>query len=150
MKLALIGLMLLLGACASAMKDTAGAAADETIGVWLGLDDSGATWWRLELGAGGRGKAAIARGNAAATYRVTAWSIEEGGKARVHLARSGSATAADKFPASVKLAGASDDNRMRLAEGTSEVVFWREDRLIRQRNLLRQRMEQSAAASAGQ
>jgi hypothetical protein len=49
-------------------------------------------------------------------------------------------TAADKFPASINLAGATDDHRMRLAEGKSEVVFWREELLIRQRNLLRERM----------
>ena len=144
MRTGLLAMALLLGGCQSAMmKDTAGAAADETLGVWIGLDDAGATWWRLELDGGGRGRAAIARGNAVAIYRITAWSMDENGKARVHLARSGSATAADKFPASVKLSGAADASRMRLAEGKAEVVFWREDRLIRQRNLLRQRMEGS-------
>jgi len=151
MRLGILVLVLLLGGCqSSAMKDTAGAAADETLGVWIGLDDSGAMWWRLELGSGGRGKAAIARGSAVATYRITAWTVDDNGKTSVHLVRSGSATAADKFPASVKLSGASDDSRMRLAEGNAEVVFWREDRLIRQRNRLRQRMEGSAATGSGQ
>ena len=51
------------------------------------------------------------------------------------------ARAVDKFPASIQLVGAADDARMRLAQGKSEVVFWREERLIRQRNLLRSRMK---------
>jgi len=140
MRFGVLGLLLLLGGCMSAMKDSARAAADETVGIWFGLDDAGETWWRLELSDGARGKAAIARGNVVALYRITAWAIDEAGKTSVHLQRSGTVTAADKFPASIKLVGAADDNRLRLAEGHSEIVFWREHLLIRQRNLLRQRM----------
>jgi hypothetical protein len=142
MRIEVVGLFLVcLAGCANMAKSDAARVADEFAGVWIGLGDAGELWWRLRLDEGGRGKAAIARGGAVATYRITAWTAAENGKTSVHLQRSGSVAAVDKFPASIPLTGAGDGSRLRLAHGKSEIVFWREDRLIRQRNLLRSRMK---------
>jgi len=73
--------------------------------------------------------------------RQGGWEVEESGKTSVHLQRSGKTTAVDKWPAAIPLAGASDGVRLRLSHQKQEIVFWREERLIRQRNLLRERMK---------
>jgi hypothetical protein len=121
----------------------AAADAGPYMGAWIGIDGAGEAWWRLQLDAGDAGRAGVAIGNGVATYRITHWTADENGKLKIELQRDGKKTALDRLPAGMRLDGAGDDVRLRLRHGKEELVFWREDQLIRQRNLLKKRMTAS-------
>ncbi len=136
-----------LTACMSTTDKTAAGmdATGEHLGAWIGLDAAGASWWRLQLEDSATGRGGIAVGQRAAAYRITHWEADQLGALSIEMRRDeGEATVLDKMPAHIKLTGAGDGTRLRLRinrqNGSQELVFWREDRLIRQRNLLKQRM----------
>jgi hypothetical protein len=140
-----IAIVILLGS--AACMSTSGESADdmeatrEHIGTWIGLDAAGTSWWRLGLDGKATGRGGIAVGQRVATYRVTHWEANKLGGLSIEMRRDeGEATVLDQMPAHIKLTGAGDGTRLRLRHGTQELVFWREDRLIRQRDLLKQRM----------
>ena len=138
---ALLLLLLILGGCMSAMKET-GAAADELKlgGAWIGLDDTGAHWWRLQLDEGRRGRGGFETNGKVARYDVTSWAGDAQGGVQVDLVRNKEATALDRAPATIRLTGRSDGVRLRLRFGESEIVFLREDELLAARTRLHKRM----------
>ena len=140
MRFGMACLLLILAGCSSASMKRAMAADSAYAGAWIGVDAAGERWWRLQLDDGQVGRAGVAIGEGVATYRITHWTVDENGKVRVELRRDGQKTALDRLPAGLRLDGAGDDVRLRLRHGKQELVFWREDQLIRQRNLLKKRM----------
>ena len=143
MTMLLVGALACWTGCASMTKSKQAVGADEAeqIGTWIGLDATGEAWWRLQLDTNATGRAGIALGANAATYRITHWETGPLGAVSIEMRRDAvEASALDRLPAHIKLSGASDGKRLRLRHGSQELVFWREDTLIRQRNLLKQRM----------
>ena len=136
-------ILICLSACMST-ADKAGVGMDATgehLGAWIGLDSAGASWWRLQLERNATGRAGIAIGPRVATYRITHWEADQLGGLSIEMRRDeGEATVLDQLPAHIKLAGAGDGTRLRVRHAKQEVIFWREERLVRQRNLLKQRM----------
>ena len=135
--------LVVLGVCASMKTEPPGGLLDalQIRGTWIGLDNSGERWWRLQLDDGRVGRGGIAAGGGVARYRITDWSSAAAGRVRVDLVRGDDATALDRMPKSIRLDGKSDGVRLRMMHGKSEIVFWREDRLIAARNRLKKGME---------
>jgi len=131
----------LLAGCAMPAKDAPAADALRLSGSWIGLDDAGEHWWRLELSDGRRGRGGFESNGAVARYEITDWTSDADGAVRVHLVRGDDATVLDAAPPSIRLAGKSDGVWLRLMLGKSEIVFLREDRLIGARDRLRKGME---------
>ncbi|MHC4848563.1 MAG: hypothetical protein ACYTEG_08925, partial [Planctomycetota bacterium] len=67
-------LFLLLAGCMSMTKEAGEADPLRLRGAWFGLDDSGATWWRLQLDEGRRGRGGFETNGAVARYEITNWS----------------------------------------------------------------------------
>jgi hypothetical protein len=132
---------LLLAGCAMPTKDAPMADALRISGSWIGLDDAGEHWWRLELGEGRAGRGAFESNGAVARYSITDWTSEANGAVNVHLVRGDDATVLDAAPRMIRLSGKCDGVWLRLMLGKSEVVFLREDRLIGARDRLRKGME---------
>jgi hypothetical protein len=133
--------LLVLAACMSRGREAVPAAdALRLSGAWIGLDDAGARWWRLELGAGRAGRGAFESNGAVARYRITDWSSDAAGAVKVAMTRDDETTALDSAPRTISLKGKSDGVWLRLMLGKSEVVLLREDRLIPARNRLKERM----------
>ncbi|MHC4450331.1 MAG: hypothetical protein ACYS0E_09380 [Planctomycetota bacterium] len=133
-------LFLLLAGCMSMTKDAAIADPLRLQGAWFGLDDSGATWWRLELSEGRRGRGGFETDGAVARYEITNWSGDAQGKVRIDMVRGKDATALDRAPPSIRFTGRGDGTRLRLTLGKTEIELLREEQFLAAHDRLKKRM----------
>ncbi|MHC4939893.1 MAG: hypothetical protein ACYTHK_13065 [Planctomycetota bacterium] len=138
----LLILLPVLAGCMAATKDAGQAALPRLKGAWIGLDDSGATWWRLDLREGRLGKGAFESNGTVVRYDITSWSSDPQGGVRIDMVRGKEANALDRAPPTIRLTGRSDDTRLRLMHGKTEIVLLREQALIDSRDRLKKGMEE--------
>jgi len=134
-------ILLVLAACQSSARDGAAADRIRVGGKWIGLDESGARWWRLDLREGRVGRGAFESNGAVARYLVTDWTSDDDGAVLISMSRKNETTAVDAAPARLELRGKCDGVWLRLWLGRDQLVLLREDNLIPARTRLMDSMQ---------